>query len=400
MKIFFVCQRVPFPPNRGDKITTFNELRYLSQEHEVHVFCLADGAPDLDNVAGARQHACSVTAIPVDRTKARLRAARSLLLGRPMSVAMLDEAELHSAIRKHYADARPELIFVYSSNVAQYAEPFADTARIMQFADLDSVKFASYADVLCPPMSWVYGLEGRRLLAYEQHIASTFSHSIVCTEVERRDFQRLIPDRPVSVVGNGVDLEYFRPSDAEKIDTEIVFTGVMDYYPNVEAVRWFCNEIFPLIRQRVAQAHFTICGSRPTPAVLRLSEQASVTVTGWVEDIRPYLERAAVFVAPLRVARGIQNKVIESLAMGLPVVASRRVCAGTGIPDGEGILAADEPSTFADHVVRVLIDDTFRSTMSLMARRVVEQRYTWEAQIARLQDVLHAVTRSDRPARD
>jgi sugar transferase (PEP-CTERM/EpsH1 system associated) len=388
MRIFFVCQRVPFPPDRGDKITTFHELRHLAREHEVHVFCLADGEQDLRNVPGALDHARSVTAIPVSQARAKPRALNAVLTGRPLSVAMLDEKALHAAIQRQHGRLKPDLIFVYSSNVAQYAEPFAETARIMQFADLDSLKFQSYAVSARLPMKWVYAMEGRRLLEYERHIAATFTHSLVCTPIELGDFKRLIPDRPVSTVGNGVDVEYFHSMRTTKLPAEIVFTGVMDYIPNVDAVTWFCDEILPLVRQRLAHARFTICGSRPSEAVRRLAERPGVTVTGRVEDIRPYLDRAEVFVAPLRIARGIQNKVLEALAMGLPVVASRATWMGTGVPEGSGILAADEASAFASHVIRLLEDGALRAAMSQRAREVAESELTWERQMGELRRVI------------
>lgn len=388
MRIFFVCQRVPFPPDRGDKITTFHELRYLAGDHEVHVFCLADGEQDLRNVSGALNHARSVTAIPVVQSRTKPRALHALLTGGSLSVAMFDEKALHAAIREQHSRLKPDLIFVYSSNVAQYAEPFAETARIMQFADLDSLKFQSYATSARLPMKWVYAMEGRRLLEYERHIATTFSHSLVCTKIELEDFKRLIPDRPVSTVGNGVDIDYFRSMQTAKLPAEMVFTGVMDYIPNVDAVVWFCEEILPLVRQRLPRASFTICGSRPSEAVRRLAERPGVTVTGRVDDIRPYLDRAEVFVAPLRIARGIQNKVLEALAMGLPVVASHPTWMGTGVPEGSGILSAKAPSAFADHVVRLLEDSALRAAMSRCAREVAETDLTWERQMGELRRVI------------
>jgi sugar transferase (PEP-CTERM/EpsH1 system associated) len=276
--------------------------------------------------------------------------------------------------------------------VAQYAESFANTPRIMQFADLDSLKFQRYAASSRRLMKWVYATEGHRLLKYERHIAATFSYSLVCTETEQRDFERLIPGHSVSTVGNGVDLEFFRTKKADKNKAEIIFTGVMDYIPNVDAVVWFCDEILPLVQKRIAGARFVICGSRPSPTVLRLADRPGVTVTGRVEDIRPYLDRAEVFVAPLRIARGIQNKVVEALAMNLPVVASSAACAGTAIPAGEGILAADEPVAFARHIVRLLEDDEFRAAMSLRARIAVARDFAWETQLAKLHEVIVSAT--------
>lgn len=388
MRIFFVCQRVPFPPDRGDKITTYHEIRHLAERHEVHVFCLADGTADLANVPKAESFVASVTASVVTKLGTRWRALLALVSGAPLSVAAFHSRDLHQAIRRRFDELKPDLLIVYSCNVAQYAAHFEGCARIMQFADLDSLKWGQYAERHGPLSAWLYRLEQRRLLAYERRIARSFSHSLVCTDVERRDFTRLIPDAPVSLVANGVDLDYFRPLGGRKTAGAIVFTGVMDYLPNVDAVIWFCAEILPLIRQQVPDATFVICGSRPVPEVKELARQPGVTVTGWVEDTRPYLDAAEVFAAPLRMARGVQNKVLEALAMGLPCVSSVAAWSGTVVPMGDGILATNDPQEFANAVVGLLRDAEYRRQMAGKARLAAETHYTWSAQLSRLDAVI------------
>ena len=390
MRIFFVCRRVPFPPDRGDKITTFNEIRHLSTEHEVHVFCLGDGARDLGNIPGLRDYAASVTAVPVGALTIKLRALKALIAGEPLSVAAISEQKLHGAIRRKYDALQPDLIMVHSCNVAQYAEPFPDVPRIMQFTDLDSLKWGQYAGRSRMPLKLIYAIEQRRLLAYERHIARSFSHSLVCTPTEQRDFERLIPGVPVSLVGNGVDLDYFLPGGRPKRPGSLVFTGVMDYFPNVDAVVWFCNKVLPIIQTQIPEASFIICGSRPTAAVRHLAKRRGVTVTGRVPDTRPYLDGAEVFVAPLRMARGIQNKLLEALAMGLPCVVSSAVSSGT-VPAEDGILAADDLKEFAEHVVRLLRNDEFRAEMARKARVAAETNYRWDTQMECLDQVIAAL---------
>jgi sugar transferase (PEP-CTERM/EpsH1 system associated) len=397
MRIFFICQRVPYPPDRGDKIATYNIIRHLSKRHEIHVFCLADGMADLANVARIKDSVASVTAVPVSSVGGKLRALLAIFAGGPLSVAAFNKKRLHQAIKRRYADARPDAVMVYSSNAAQYAEHFTDVPRIMHFSDLDSLKWGQYAERSGLIFSWVYRLEQQRLLAYERHIAQTFTHSLVCTEAERLDFERLIPGPPVSLLANGVDLEFFRPLGTAKRPACIVFTGVMDYQPNVDAVQWFCSEILPLVQREVPAAIFVICGSRPLPSVLRLADLPGVTVTGRVPDTRPYLDAAEVFVAPLRMARGVQNKVLEALAMGLPCVSSMAAWRGTVIPSGEGIVATDEPLEFARWVVQLLGDPGYREQMAVKARHAAEYYYAWDAQMLHLDQVIEAVTQPDRP---
>lgn len=388
MKIFFVCQRVPFPPDRGDKITTYHEITHLAAKHEVHVFCLADGEADLRNLEGARARVASVTAVPFTPASTRWRALKGLLTGQSLSVAAFDFSTLHQAIRARHAELKPDLCMVYSCNVAQYVEPFSDTARIMQFADLDSLKWVQYADRSKGLMRWVYGLESRRLLQYERRIAHQFSRSLVCTDVEKRDFERCIPGVPVDMVANGVDLDYFAPGGFDKQPGAIVFTGVMDYLPNIDAACWFARDILPLVQREVPHARFTVCGSKPVPEVLALAQLPGVEVTGRVPDIRPYMGRAEVFVAPLRMARGVQNKVLEALAAGLPCVSSMAAWSGTVIPQGDGIVATDDPQAFAREVVRLLTDAGYRAQMADRARKAALTHYAWSAQLEKLDRIV------------
>jgi sugar transferase (PEP-CTERM/EpsH1 system associated) len=390
MRIFYICRRVPFPPDRGDKIAAFNAIRHLAARHEVHVFCLGDGVQDLANISGLQAYAKSVSAAPVDEFTIKLRALAALVTGQPLSVAALNESKLHDAIQKKFTELRPDLIIVYSCNMAQFAEHFPNVPRIMHFGDLDSLKWPQYAERSSIPLNWIYAIEARRLLGYERHIAQIFSHALVHTEIEKHDFERLIPGIPVAVVGNGVDLDYFRSAGEAKKPASMVFTGVMDYRPNIDAVVWFCDEILPIVQANIPAANFTICGSRPAPAVRRLAKRRGVRVTGWVADARPYLDRAEIFVAPLRMARGVQNKLLEALAMGLPCVASTAARSGTAVADGQGILATDEPREFARHVIDLLGDSDGRAEMARRARAAAVANYRWEVQLACLDQVIAA----------
>jgi sugar transferase (PEP-CTERM/EpsH1 system associated) len=390
MRIFYICRRVPFPPDRGDKIAAFNAIRHLAARHEVHVFCLGDGVQDLANISGLQAYAKSVSAAPVDEFTIKLRALAALVTGQPLSVAALNESKLHDAIQKKFTELRPDLIIVYSCNMAQFAEHFPNVPRIMHFGDLDSLKWPQYAERSSIPLNWIYAIEARRLLGYERHIAQIFSHALVHTEIEKHDFERLIPGIPVAVVGNGVDLDYFRSAGEAKKPASMVFTGVMDYRPNIDAVVWFCDEILPIVQANIPAANFTICGSRPAPAVRRLAKRRGVRVTGWVADARPYLDRAEIFVAPLRMARGVQNKLLEALAMGLPCVASTAAWSGTAVADGQGILATDEPREFARRVIDLLGDGDGRAEMARRARAAAVANYRWEVQLACLDQVIAA----------
>ena len=384
MHIFFLAQRVPFPPNRGDKITTYNEVRHLAKTHTVEVFCLAEDRADIDNARGLQGIAQRVHVVPLRKIAARARALGAIASGKALSVEYFNERRLHRIVTERFAEAAPDLVFVYSSGMAQFAEGLPTRPKIMQFGDMDSLKWEQYARLAKFPKKLLYTLETKRLLDYERRIARTFSHSIVYTERELRDFNRLIPGASVSCVGNGVDMEHFSPGDAQKKANSLIFTGVMDYFPNIDAVQWFCERVMPMVKRDIGEVHLTICGSRPTREVHRLAANGSVTVTGWVPETVPYLRQAEVAIAPLRLGRGIQNKVLEAMAAGLPCVASPLAFEGIMAEPGPDALVADDPTAFAQCVIRLLKDPDERRRIGANARRAIETNYSWDTHLASL----------------
>ena len=387
MRVFFFCQRVPFPPDRGDRIATFHLLRHMARRHEVHVFCLAADTRELGDAAGLDGLAASVTVLPRHHRAGLLRSLMALASSQPLSVAMLRESALSDAVAEAAARLLPDTLFVYSSTVAQFADRLETPARIIHFADMDSQKWQGLSCQVSIPMRWVYALEARRVLEYERHIARRFSRSLVCTQQEAEDFRRLIPDVPVGVVRNGIDLQYFKSLGGPRERYRVVFTGVMNYAPNVDAMLWFCGSILPLVRARLPGVALTICGSAPARRVRRLARIPGVTVTGRVPDVRPYLDRAALFVAPLRLGRGIQNKLLEAMAMGLPVVTTQAAWRATGIASGDGIVAADSEDGFAGAVVALLLDDAGLPARGRAARDAVAGR-DWDTVLSEGGDIL------------
>jgi sugar transferase (PEP-CTERM/EpsH1 system associated) len=388
MQILYLAQRVPYPPDRGDKIATYHHIRHLARNHEVAVACLADGVEDMARVAGLSPLATSVDAVPLSARRARLRALAAVARKKPLTLAYFDEPELHERVRKRVSSHRFDAIVVYSSSMAQFVEDEAGIPRVMAFSDLDSLKWAQYATSTLPPLSWVYGVEAHRLLRYEQHVAATFNHSLVCSARELKECQKLMPGARVSCVSNGVDLDYFQPRPVARAANALIFTGVMDYLPNIDGVTWFCRKVLPVLQKQVPDVTFTICGARPTRKVRQLARLPGVVVTGRVPDVRRYLASASVCVVPLRIARGIQNKLLEAMAMGLPAVATTAAFDGIEATDGVDLLVADEPREFASQILRLLKDKALRNRIGASARAVMERKYSWEARLAGLERIL------------
>jgi sugar transferase (PEP-CTERM/EpsH1 system associated) len=280
--------------------------------------------------------------------------------------------------------------------MAPYVWHVRDIPKVIDFVDVDSEKWRLYAAYHPVPFSWLYQLEAKRLTRYEEVIARTFNCCIFISREEANLFQRRVNDRPIVVVSNGVDLKYFVPNVddlSSSAEPSLVFTGVMDYFPNVDAVHYFCREIFPFVREVVPQARFYVIGRNPTRRVKALGSLPGVIVTGSVSDVRPYLGRATVAVAPFRIARGVQNKILEAMAMAVPVVGTSIAFQGIQATAGDGIRIANNPESFAREVCTVLkADRNLRCLWAEQTRGYVEHHHQWRDMGAKLDLLLEEMT--------
>jgi sugar transferase (PEP-CTERM/EpsH1 system associated) len=398
MRILYVCQRVPYPPDRGDKIASYHAVKHLARRHSVCVAAPADSDAEIANADALRRSGIEVLAVAHSPHTAAVNAFLALPRRTPFSVAYFRSTELARQVRQAASASSFDVAIAFSSSMAQYGDLLPNVPLVADFVDLDSQKWALYARFARLPKAWLYAAEERRLLEWERRVAGRAALTLVRTRGELDDCRRLLPRGRFEVLSNGVDLEYFRPSESKTATNEIVFTGVMDYYPNEEGVLFFADEVFPRVRREVPEATFTIVGSRPTRRILRLRTRPGISVTGRVPDVRPYLERAAVAVAPLRLARGVQNKVLEALAMATPVVASSAAAAGIDAQDGDGFRAADEPRAVAALLVDLLRAPADARRLGAQGRALVERRYRWDDHITRLENLLLGVTGARRVA--
>jgi len=287
-------------------------------------------------------------------------------------------------------------VFVYSSSMAQYVldSKYDSRQRIIDFVDVDSDKWRQYSQKKTGVMKWVYQREHRYLLDFERKVAASFDASLFVSVDEAALFKQMAPESTAKIgsVSNGVDLDYFADTNGLQTPYEhevpvLVFTGAMDYWANADAVQWFCDEVFPLIKQTVEAAEFYIVGINPSSQVLALGERVGVTVTGRVEDIRPYIHFANVAIASLQIARGIQNKILEAMANSTPVVATGAAMEGIAIPEALNHLVQDVPAQFADKVVE-LFDSEYAQVTGAQCREAVEKSYSWQACLQQLDAVL------------
>ena len=390
MNILFLAHRIPYPPTKGDKIRSFHEIRFLSQRHNISLVCLADDENDLQYSRDLEEYCQSVDVVYLSPRLAKLRALCYLPSKIPLSLPYFFSKQLQTIVDQKLREECFDVIFVYSSSMAQYVEHVHGVPRVMDFVDIDSDKWTQYAKHTSFPYSVVYRSEGRRLRAYEASVAKSFAHSLLVSPKEAEDFRALVSSEAiVSSVSNGIDLQMFKPSQEPYNPHRLTFVGAMDYFANVETMLYFVQEILPFIQQAIPEVMLYIVGSKPPVEITRLAEHhANIIVTGFVDKIQPYMEKTAVFVAPMRIGRGINNKILEAMAMGVPVVSSSLGFDGIpGIP-GQDLFVEDEPEAFASQVVRLMKEPDLRKQFSLRGRQVVEAHCDWESNLKYLEAIL------------
>lgn len=395
MRILYLCHRLPYPPDKGEKIRAYHFIRHLARRHEVHVACLIDDASDLPHRNALASACASVDAASRGRVARRTSEALALLTGRPLSVASFASRTLARAIDRRLSGGGIDVVVAQSAAMAEYVRGKVGVPRVMDFVDLDSEKWRTYAGIRPLPWSRLFELEAKRLARYEDDVAREFEHSVFVSRVEAALLERRVPDARISVIANGVDLEHFAPGatrTAEEKSDAVVFTGVMDYFPNVDAMVYYCETVHPRVRREQPTAEVWIVGRNPSREVARLARIPGVTVTGEVPDTRPWLNRAKLAIAPFRVARGVQNKVLEALAMALPVVGTSLAFQGIQALPGEGVEIADDAESFASAVVRLLRDDRAREAAGSLARAFAERSLPWQTGAAALEHLLEGLT--------
>ena len=407
-KILFLAHRIPYPPNKGDKIRSWHMLKYLAGRHEVHLGAFVDDADDWQHAEFLRGVCKDVHLVGLNPRAARLASLTSLSRGEPLSLGYYRSGAMQRWVSAKLADGF-DSVFLFSSPMAQFILGRTDPSvrLVMDFVDIDSDKWTQYARHRRGPMRWIYGREARTLAAFERRVADAVDASTFVSAAEAEMFKGMAPERAASIcaVNNGVDHGFFSPDRAYANPYEggpvLVFTGAMDYWANVEAVVWFARDVLPLIQARRPEVRFCIVGSKPAAAVEALAGLPGVTVTGRVEDVRPYIAHAEAVVAPLRVARGVQNKVLEGMSMARPVVATPQAAEGIDCLPGRELWLAEGNAGFAEACLDALVSDQRNAVMTRARARILKS-YDWDAALATLNDLLiapgHGNVPEQRPA--
>ena len=388
MKILYVCHRLPYPPKRGGKIRPFNMIRHLAREHEVTVATLSRSTAETEEGKGLADHCRHQEVAQVSDPFQAARMVARLPTLTPSSFGFFYSRKLAGTIDRLLERDRFDLIFVHCSSVARYVEHVTNIPKILDFGDMDSQKWLEYGKYKPFPLSLGYRLEGVKLEREEARLARRFD---LCTTTTRAEWQTLESYRtgtPSDWFPNGVDSQYFAPGDEPYDADTICFVGRMDYFPNQECMFDFCANVLPLIKRRRPATRLLIVGADPSPAVRALGDIPGVTVTGSVPDVRPYVRQSALMVAPLNIARGTQNKILESMAMGVPVVTSRIAAGGVDAVEGEHLLAASNPTEYAAAVHRILDNPTERGRLAFEGRMRMLSNHAWDRSMMRLDGII------------
>ena len=397
--VLFLCHRLPWPPDKGDKIRSYRIFRRLAERHRVYLGTFVDDPADWQHLDAVTALCANVCVRPLKPWTRRVRALSALARGEALTAGIYRDRVLRRWVEGVLASAQPDLAVCFSSGVAPLVMRHDDLRRVMDFVDVDSDKWRQYADDRGGPAGLLYRREARRLASLEHAVARRFDASVFVSEPEAAFFRRHVPEAAARIHGipNGVDAGYWDPerpyANPYPAGTRaIVFVGAMDYHANADAVRWFADAVWPRIAAGQPQARFWIVGSHPTPAVRALGERPGITVTGRVDDVRPYVAHAHAVAAPLRIARGIQNKVLEALAMEKVVLATPEAWEGIEDFAGREGCIDSAPEVIAAAALQWL--DRPQPARVPAARTNVLERHDWARNLDRYEDVLRSVRRA------
>ena len=398
--VLFLCHRIPFPPNKGDKITTYNLLHYLRKHYNVVVGCFVDDPHDRQYLSDVEAMCDELYAVDICDRSFLKSGLMALLKGEPVSTYHYKSVDMEKWVSDIIESRKISRLLSYSAGTAQFIEPnqYKSCVRVLDMADVDSDKWTQYADKKPFYTSWIYRRESKLVASYEQKILEEFDAVTLITDEERDLFRRVSPSQnsdKIVTLGNGVDTVYFDPeaefdfTDSPKKDHQFIcFTGAMDYWANVDAVVWFVENVWPNIRKLYPELCFYIVGGKPTAKVQELEKEGEVIVTGRVVDVRPFVAQSIICVAPLRIARGVQNKVLEAMSMGKPVVMTSMGQEGIQLPDAQNSLVADEASLQCEIISNLMQERNRVEKIGKINREWITKNYGWDSALSLLEELL------------
>ena len=388
MRVLFLSHRFPYPPTFGSKVRSFNAIRHLARDHEVSVHSTVRSADEAAQSAGIAAFCTEYRAHRVHNLAQVGKIAATLPTQISASEAFFHSTSMQRAIDRALARRSFDFVFAHCSAVGRYVEKVVGLPKLMDFCDVDSRKWHDYVAYKPWPLNLGYRWEAWRMAATERRVSQHFDRVTVATPGEARTLEQVGVRERVDWFPNGVDFDYFRPSTEAHDPDLITFVGRMDYFPNEQGVADFCAQVWPRLRRERPSLRLQIVGAEPTTRVQALGRLAGVTVSGSVPDVRPYVQRSALTVVPLTIARGTQNKILESMAMGVPVVSSAVAAGGVDAVAGEHLLAAGSPDQTLEMILRVLGSPAERARLAEAGLARAQSHHSWTSAMQRMDTII------------
>ncbi len=388
MKILFITPRFPYPPHGGDKLRAFNFIKYLSQKHSIYLISFIESEKELEYIAPMKEYCVNVETILLKPIQSYINCLLYSLSFVPFQVAYYRHRRMKDKIRKVINREKIDGIYIHLLRMAQYVKDVKGINRILDLTDSlslslkRSLKFRNHLFFI------FYFIEWLKIMIYEPKIIKYFNRCLLVSNVDKEANKPLKQANNVTVISNGVDFEYFSPTGKQYNLNSIVFIGNLHSFPNRDAVLYFYGNVFPLIKKEIPGIKLYVVGINPSKKILELAKDKSVIITGGVDDSRPYLSDAAVMVCPIRVATGMQNKILEAMAMGLPVISTSIATLWVDRKEGSGVLIADTAVEFAKKVIEGIKNKNLREKLSINARKLVAENYDWNKNIKKLELLL------------
>ena len=398
MNILFVTKELPYPVNNGHRVRSSHILKGLAKEHKIHLVCFGDQHTHKDQILAMQRFCASVTLVPENPNLAQWKkyfvAVVSLFSTLPYAVKLRSSKLMKDKVQNLLSTKNIELV-IYDGIHMAWDLPSTPVRKVLSEHNVESTIIQRYYHV--EPNIWkkVYAyIEWRKMRGFEQKTWKKFDWIFVCSHVDKKEVETRIGHSKVAIVANGVDIQYYSPKDIDIKEKSLIYTGLMSWRPNEDAVVYFLKEVYPLIKMEVRQVTFWVVGNNPTEAVKKFAEHdGSVAVTGYVDDVRQYVLQSEIFVVPLRIGSGTRLKILEAMAMGKPIVSTTIGCEGLEVTPGENITIADTPAEFARRIVELLKNPQLTRNIGLAARRLVQEKYTWERITENLNQLVREISK-------
>ncbi|MBN1162991.1 MAG: TIGR03087 family PEP-CTERM/XrtA system glycosyltransferase [Candidatus Krumholzibacteriota bacterium] len=388
MRILFLTARLPFPPIGGDKLRAFNFIKYLARHHDVDLISFISDQDEIDNISEYSPLVGQCHTVKLSKKRSYFNSFCGLFSSLPLQIKYYSSAKMQQVISRQLKTWEYDLIFVHLFRMAEFVKDYDQVPKLLDLTDALSLNYERSEKFMRGASYLLNFIEKKRVFRYESDIIEHFDKNIFVSPVDKNYFTHFDNHENVDVIPNGVDVNYFQYFNQPPDFNKLVFLGNMRTFPNADAVVYFVEKIMPLVRKEKPDISLYIVGSEPTRKVKKCIHKKNIFVTGSVDDVRPYLQQAAVSVCPMRTGAGVKNKILESMAVGTPVVSTTRGAEGLETAPGENIVISDSAEQFAGEIIKLLENRVFHKKISLNGRKLVEERYTWNRALGKIDQMI------------